>query len=111
MTFFEAKAITIKVWSYLRDNPHIEYKTDLPDCIYNLIRNRKYQCALCEVFGDCVGCPLNDGSNCFDDNSLYHEWSSARSDNERKNAAAKIVDRVLASPMQTLDILPSYKPA
>lgn len=95
-----AKEISLKVWEYLRDNPHIKMKEDLPDEIWNLIEPILGHCPLCHMFeGDCKDCPLwskeNDEKDC---NPAYYNWLRATysddGDEKRRISASKIVELV-----------------
>jgi hypothetical protein len=94
----EAKRLSLEVWRYLRDHPDIGYKGDLPNVLWDQIRDFRACCPLCqydEVEGDsdCMLCPLY-----FYDNKCaggeYSTWSSCLSDRGRRESAAKIVELI-----------------
>jgi hypothetical protein len=109
MTFLEAKDITVKVWSYLRDNPLIGNENDnkekaLPPELFALIKNYKGQCALCEVFPYCVNCPLDiNGNCCYHKDSFYAKWNMADTLEKKSYYAGLMVCHVHNSDMEKYD--------
>jgi hypothetical protein len=93
MTHREAKAITLEVWTFLRDNPEIDDKANLPKYLLDKIKYLRGLCPLCEIFTSCSECPLRE---CMSGSKIYAQWKSAATDEERQEAAAEIVNRVLA---------------
>jgi hypothetical protein len=101
MTKQEAKDTTVKVWEHLAEHPEIEYKTDLPDELWNKISGMVSTCPLCELFAndDCEGCPLDTaGERCDEEGSIFDRWVGT-SESEyaaRKSAASELVGIVAA---------------
>jgi hypothetical protein len=58
MTKIDAKALTLKVWRYLKWHPWLTSKNQLPENIHKQIEGLACECPLCEVHFDCIGCPL-----------------------------------------------------
>lgn len=51
-------------------------------------------CALCQVAGECVACPLNSIQNCCEDNSPYDNYCCAKSENERQEAVVRLISHL-----------------
>jgi hypothetical protein len=99
MTPHEAKALTLEVWTYLRDNPKIDSKSNLPECLLDKIKRLKKYCPLCELYYDndgvdCTECPLKSCGEGSYWNKWAWAWKSTRK--TRKEAATKIVKLVSA---------------
>jgi hypothetical protein len=101
MTNQEAKGDCLKIWGYLRDNSEIEYKEDLPQELYDLIKYLRGNCPLCEVFMQCSECPLSKGGErCSKRGSAYACWCHSTfgpgGDAKRREAAGRIYDIIEA---------------
>ncbi|TET97698.1 MAG: hypothetical protein E3J23_08450 [Candidatus Stahlbacteria bacterium] len=96
LTKTKAKEITLEVWRYLRDNPAVGDKENLPERIYNKIEDFSGGCALCEIDGaeNCSFCPLRDLSGGNDNCSDYWSWTSANTKEKRSEAAGRIIKLV-----------------
>jgi hypothetical protein len=96
MTPKEAKALTLEVWIYLRDNPYITTKYQLPVDLWEKIKLSSQHCSLCDLYRSysCILCPLSKkySVRC----EYYNLWNNATTDEERQEAAAKIVELVSA---------------
>jgi len=100
----EAKEITLEVWRHLRDHPEIDRKEELPDEIWDKIKNLRNDCPLCELFLEdedlinpgCSGCPLAEaGHKCqHDDENAYEKWAFLSNSKWREEAASTIVEIV-----------------
>jgi hypothetical protein len=84
MTKQEAKELSLEVWRYLAEHPEIRRKENLPDGIYNKIRDLEFECPLCEVLRYCALCPLADCAP-------YERWVDKRDTKVRQGAAREIV--------------------
>jgi hypothetical protein len=112
MTKKEAKALTLKVWKYLRDHGQISLKTELPFKLYKDIWDLECECPLCEIFikAECAGCPLQKaGEACVSwftislgreasrrEKSAFIRWDEAKTSKTRSKYAGKIYDIVKA---------------
>ena len=102
MTKQEAKDLTIEVWTYLRDNPEIDRKINLPIELILKIKDLEGRCPLCEVFKQddgfpcCSKCPLREPEICTVKGSFYYAWSTCSGYNGRQKYAGLIVDAVKA---------------
>lgn len=115
MKAVEAKEISLKVWTYLRDHPDIQWKEHLPEELYSLIKNMSCYCPLCEYFaygsgGSCTKCPLRTvlDTNCgcqdiINNKGLFHKWAYAFSDKGRALSASRIVARIEKWDAEKLD--------
>lgn len=89
-----AVKLTLEVWTYLRDHPYIEHKTDLPPELFSKIKDAKCYCPLCEIFPflcrneDQKYCPLGC---CIAGNHGYMMWSQACDDFTRVDGADMII--------------------
>lgn len=98
----EAKELSLRVWTLLRDNPHLETKRQLPLELRNELRSHICECPLCTLYlkhTGCKGCPLNSNKetlSCMKDESAYRRWGDTQSSEIeiRKEAASKIVDAI-----------------
>jgi hypothetical protein len=101
-----AKELSLEVWRYFVEHPEAERKRDLPDEIYDKIKNLANLCPLCELFFDpssyCPGCPLS-GKNYYCDSygKSYFRWVhqfgwSKSAKGKREKAAQEIVYRTEA---------------
>jgi hypothetical protein len=101
MTKAEAKALSLEVWGYLAEHPECERKKDMPDAIYNKVKDFKNSCPLCELFyyRGCKGCVLYEsGEKCSNISSLYSSWCYpfiGEVDNEKSKAAAKGIYEII----------------
>ena len=100
MTYDEqwAKDLSLRLWTWLRDNPSCVYKTNTP-MYEGELRNLRGACPLCEIaqprngrLVDCIDtCPLrmccDEGKN----TGFYERWRHARSIKARYRAASVIV--------------------
>jgi hypothetical protein len=93
MTKQEAKELSLEIWGHLKAHPDIKYKDDLPQELFAKIKGLYNFCPLCAVCWHCRGCPLG---SCTLDGDVFVLWVEARSDAERKAAAAEIVRLVKA---------------
>lgn len=50
MTPIEAKALTLEVWTYLAAHPSINCKLDVPEGLFDRIKNLSSLCPLCELY-------------------------------------------------------------
>ena len=90
----EAKELTLEVWRYLRDHHEIRKKKDLPKSIFCKISLLQCECPLCAMFiDDCDKCPL---AYCMLKNQVYYNWVNASNNEERQQAATRIVELVEA---------------
>jgi len=99
LTKKQAKKLTIKVWSYLRDHPEIGSKAGLPSFLWKKLWLMFNLCPLCEYIKNkyegslnknCKYCAL-DG--CLGKKSLYKKWETAGCDEERQKYASQIVEK------------------
>jgi hypothetical protein len=100
MTKTEAKEIALEMWRYLKDNPELEDKTQVPKEMLDKL-DTMYYCALCEVFPKCkvhyplvgneINCPLY---NCID--GPYIEWVCCHTIEGRKKYATEVVKLIEA---------------
>ncbi|MFA5174649.1 MAG: hypothetical protein WC438_05705 [Candidatus Pacearchaeota archaeon] len=88
--------LSLEVWEYLRDNPSISCKEDLPLILYIKIENMRGKCPLCEFLqtyyhGDmiCTECPLN---YCLDNEHPFTKWFLSNQETMRAKYAGQIVD-------------------
>ena len=58
MTKTDAKALTLKVWRYLKWHPWLSSKKQLPKNLYKQIEELACECPLCEIHPACIRCPL-----------------------------------------------------
>jgi hypothetical protein len=91
-----AKKISIEVWTCLYEHPEIFSKFDLPIEIFEKIIFIKNYCPLCKLFwgitDDCPECPLDkDDNGCMKEGGEYHLWRSAKTNENRKFYAKKIL--------------------
>jgi hypothetical protein len=87
LTKAEAKEISLEVWRYLAEHPEIRRKENLPDEIYNNIREMVCECPLC-VVNACDECPLGF---CIWEDSPFYKWSFTTDNKGREEAAREIV--------------------
>jgi hypothetical protein len=97
MTQKEAKELTLELWGYLAEHPECEYKEDTP--LWDKVKNLSADCPLCAMFNSlpsrCRCCPLDEaGENCGGNDSLWNMWSKTSFQEERKEAAMRIVEIV-----------------
>ena len=93
MTKKQAIKIHLEVWGYLKDHPTCKDKDNLPEKIYNKIKNLRARCSFCEYietnnlfcFKDC---PLN----CDSIGSYWNKWNDAKADKTRKKYATLIYE-------------------
>ena len=94
MTTRQAKKVSLEIWRYLAKHPEIDTKDNLPDILYNKVKELRSLCPLCELFqragAICPRCPLK---RC-DEGSDYELWYHARSPEERALYAPKIVKAI-----------------
>jgi hypothetical protein len=100
LTKLEAKDISLEMWRYLRDNPELEDKTQVPKEMLDKLHT-VYYCALCEVFPKCkvhyftedneIDCPLYP---CID--GSYIEWVICHTIEGRKKYAGEVVKSIEA---------------
>jgi hypothetical protein len=88
MTKQEAKDLSLEVWGHLEAHPNIKDKSELPQELFAKIKELDNYCSLCAACRYCRCCPLG---SCNLDGDAYVLWLEARSDAERKAAAAEIV--------------------
>lgn len=106
LTKKQTKELTLEVWEYLRDNPEIAFKNDLPEELFNKIEYLFLHCPLCELYknknsNSCKkNCPLNKASNdygCCDggENDFYQKWCIYTNTNDqRQDSASGIVELI-----------------
>jgi hypothetical protein len=99
MTKKNAKEITLEAWRFRSSNPWIKDKIDVPEDLWNKIKDFLNSCPLCELFEDqtkgCPGCPLGETMECYQtEGSAYFRWSHAKTDKERRVSAGRIVEVV-----------------
>ena len=108
----QAKKLSIEVWQHLADHPELYFKTQLPEELYDRIRDLLCECPLCDVFfdGNCAECPLAtikreryELNGCTvnyftDEIGLFTRWNAAAINDTatRKEAAEEIVRRLKA---------------
>jgi hypothetical protein len=95
MTEKESKELIIEVWTHLAEHPEIRLKNELPEELYDKIKNLEARCPLCALFlgPGCTGCPLDAaGHCCASHDSYYYRWAWAKTKKERSAAAWGIVD-------------------
>lgn len=100
MTDKEAKELSIEIWQYLYDHPDIYHKKDLPESIFNQIKDIVNFCPLCFVRMKlsrwvCIACPISMANkSCFIANSYYRKWERANVNRKRKRKkyAGKILN-------------------
>jgi len=89
----EAVNLSIEVWEYLYTHSEIKSKNDLPEGLFDKIKNLAYKCPLCDYFLDCgilcTDCPLK---YCLNDNSNYKKWYFSNSKKLRAKHAGRIMD-------------------
>ena len=96
-TYQEEKDLALKMWRFLRDHPSVRCKTSLPSFITSKLAVYETKEPVCEVFKDWCdeekphNCPLQP---CLDGEATYLAWYNAVTDEERKEAASKIVKRL-----------------
>jgi len=96
VTPLAAKRLTLKVWRYFRDHPHVASKSHLPEHIRRRISIMLCGCPLCQYFDlKCRRCPL---SYCMSIGHPYRAWVGADRDDDgtRRDAAAEVVRAVEA---------------
>jgi len=49
MTKQEAKELLLGVWRYLAEHPEVRHKQELPENLYDKIKDLAARCPLCEV--------------------------------------------------------------
>ena len=100
MTKQEAKILSLEVWTYFRDHPYLNCKSNLPDQLWLKIVNLICNCPLCEICNcdQCScdqQCPLQQYNACGD-YGYYSQWTVAKTDLERQIFAKIIVDIIEA---------------
>jgi hypothetical protein len=97
MTKREAKELCLEVWGYLRDHPDVEDMEDLPQELYNLVRDLECKNPLCELFTDCTECFLYKAGECCNGiDPAYLRWRNAphgrKGNAKRCEAAGRMYD-------------------
>jgi hypothetical protein len=100
MTKPEAKALMTEVWGYLAKHPECSSKWDLPEDIYDKVKDCLDRCPLCELHSTeitCEDCILVEaGAWCGFKKSPHKMWSNAPKGEEgnaiRAASAKKIFD-------------------
>jgi len=96
MTKEKAKAVTIKVWSFLRDHSEIRSKKYYPSWLWEKVFGCRNYCPLCELFyqenATCPDCPLGS----CNESSDYYRWMCAANNETRSICAGNIVEKVKA---------------
>lgn len=82
---------SIEVWKYLAKHPEIMSKAELPERLYDKIKDCMARCPLCQFYDfHCRKCPLPAPANgkC----TLFFKWVDFQADdNTRVSAAQRIV--------------------
>jgi hypothetical protein len=103
LTKKEAIELSIKLWTYLRDNPHINRKCMIKESSLLHVLQMENKCPLCHYYSKysdagCSSreCPLypcvgNDDEEVV---GLYVYWTSSTSDTDRANYANEIVKQL-----------------
>lgn len=92
---------TVRIWTWLAENPHIDSKRKIPDSVLRDAVDYPCYCPLCEyLYKDCYKCPLN---YCQSEDNPYVQWRFPEEytmdinntcEIIRKKSALEIVERV-----------------
>ena len=98
LTKKKAKKICLEVWKWLRDNPDIGDKADLPEKIYSKISGLDCYCPLCVLYRlpDCNQCFLKKVRSGVGNCDYFYKWNNAKTSKTRKKYAGIIVEKVKA---------------
>jgi len=90
----EAKVLALEMCRYLVDHPEITSKRHLPKFLWEKIKGLFNQCPLCDTFFAkslvCPECPLETCAM----RSNYVVWDSRKTEEERKEYAQFMLDKV-----------------